>query len=297
MEERSLKLKENYNVIQANELIRGKHADLTVLEAKLIRLAISQVLESDTEFKTYTCNIADLARFLGIQPNHIYEAVDDLTTKVMQKVICMRDKEPDKKGNYPWKKFHWLSTASYNNGTLKLKLSDELTPYLIGLNELFTRYNYSEIVNLPTYYSIRLFELLVSFNNLPYSKTPTHNYSGLTLEKDEIALSIDYLREYFNCEDKYPLVADFLRRVIEPSITAIEEKTIMRVSCRKIKSGRSIVSLGFKISDIYRLGRPEFTNEQKAQEEAKWAEVRRMYEQAAHGHSNEEGNDYYGGYY
>lgn len=297
MEERSLKLKENYNVIQANELIRGKHADLTLLEAKLIRLAISQVLESDTEFKTYTCNIADLASFLDIQKNHVYEAIDDLTTKVMQKVICMRDKEPDKKGNFPWRKFHWLSMASYNNGILKLKLSEELTPYLIGLNELFTRYNYSEIVNLPTYYSIRLFELLVSFNNLPYSKTPMQNYSGVKLEKDEIALSIDYLREYFNCEDKYPLVADFLRRVIDPSISAIEEKTIMRVSCRKIKSGRNIVSLGFKISDIYHLGCPELNDGQEAQRRAKWEEAQRLYEQAAHGCANEEPNDYYDGYY
>ena len=35
------------SIVQANELVRSRQEDLTLLEAKIIRLAISQVLKDD----------------------------------------------------------------------------------------------------------------------------------------------------------------------------------------------------------------------------------------------------------
>ena len=40
----AIKYNREYLVVQANELVRSKQDDLTLLEAKLVRLAISQVL-------------------------------------------------------------------------------------------------------------------------------------------------------------------------------------------------------------------------------------------------------------
>lgn len=167
----------------------------------------------------------------------------------MRKVITIKSKETDKRGRYSWKKFHWVSMAKYNNGEITIKLSDEMTPYLLGLNELFTRYNYSDIVSLPTVYSIRLFELLVSYQNMTFNKYPKKNYTGEELVKNEIAFSIDYLRDYFNCKSKYSNTGDFIRRVIEPAVKAIKEKTVMRIEYRKIKKGKSITDIVFKLND------------------------------------------------
>ena len=59
----AIKYSRDFAVIQANELVRSKQDDLTLLEAKLIRLAITQVLRDDTDLKTYSCNVVDLANF------------------------------------------------------------------------------------------------------------------------------------------------------------------------------------------------------------------------------------------
>lgn len=245
----ALKYKEDYYVIQANELIRSKQDELSLMEAKLIRLAIAQILESDTDFKTYTCSVVDLAGYLDIPKGNIYREIDTLTTSILRKVIVLRSKEVDAKGKHPWKKFHWVSKAQYENGKITIRLSDEMTPYLLGLNELFTRYNYCEIVNLPTVYAIRLFELLASYQNMTFHKYLEKNYTGVSLEKNEIGFSIDYLRDYFNCEDKYPNTGDFVKRVIDAGVKAIRNKTIMMVSYRTVKKGRSITDIIFKLND------------------------------------------------
>ena len=72
-----IKYNKNYYVIQANELVRSRQDELTLLEAKLIRLAIAQVLKDDDDLKTYTCNISLLADFLGISSQNIYRDVQD----------------------------------------------------------------------------------------------------------------------------------------------------------------------------------------------------------------------------
>lgn len=71
----AIRYSKEYSIVQANELVRSKQDELSLLEAKLIRLAIAQVLQEDTDFKTYTCNVVDLARFLGISKDNIYRDI------------------------------------------------------------------------------------------------------------------------------------------------------------------------------------------------------------------------------
>ena len=88
----AIKYNREYLVVQANELVRSKQDDLTLLEAKLIRLAISQVLENDTDFRTYSCNVVDLANFLGIDNHNIYRDIQDIARSLIKKSIFIKDK-------------------------------------------------------------------------------------------------------------------------------------------------------------------------------------------------------------
>ena len=88
----AIKYNREYLVVQANELVRSKQDDLTLLEAKLVRLAISQVLENDTDFRTYSCNVVDLAKFLGISKDNIYRDIQDLSVNIMKKSIFIKEK-------------------------------------------------------------------------------------------------------------------------------------------------------------------------------------------------------------
>ena len=113
----AIKYNREYLVVQANELVRSKQDDLSLLEAKLVRLAISQVLENDTDFRTYSCNVVDLAKFLGISKDNIYRDIQDLSVNIMKKSIFIKEKEPSKKGKQNYKIF---SFWSYRNSKWNL---------------------------------------------------------------------------------------------------------------------------------------------------------------------------------
>lgn len=244
----AIKYNKEYLVVQANELVRSKQDDLTLLEAKLIRLAISQVLENDTDFRTYSCNVVDLARFLGISKDNIYRDIQDLSVNIMKKSIFIKEKNP-KKGKKNYKIFHWVDYVEYKDGTITFRLSESLRPYLIGLEELFTMYSYEALIDLPTTYSIRLYELLASWQNTTIRNVPKTNYTEVPIEKNEFIFTIGYLREYFNCLDKYPNAGDFIINVIDKAVKAIQKNTLMKVSYRKVKKGRSIEYIVFKLND------------------------------------------------
>ena len=244
-----IKYNKNYYVIQANELVRSRQDELTLLEAKLVRLAIAQVLKEDTDLKTYTCNVSRLADFLGISRQNIYKEVQDLSINLMKKSIFIKNKE-SKQGKQNYKIFHWIDYVEYKDGDITFKLSEHLKPYLIGLNELFTRYGYEEILGLPTTNAIRMYELLYSYANLSFQEgSHTYTFEDEKLEKDEVLFTVEFLREYFNCKDKYPNTGDFVKRVIKAGIDDINENTVFPCSYRLIKEKKKITKIIFKLGN------------------------------------------------
>lgn len=268
-----IEYRKDYAITQANELVRSKQDDLTLLEAKLIKLAISQVLQNDKDFRTYSCNVADLAKFLNIASKKMYDDVYELSKSIMKKSIIIKDKDT-KRGKPNYKIFHWVDLAEYNNGTITFRLSESLAPYLLGLNELFTKYNYDAILALPTSYSIRLYELLISWKNAVIRKEYKAELTYIHLEQNEVIFTIDYLRSYFNCEDKYPNTSDFIFYVIDKAVKSINEKTINSISYRKVKKGRSMAYIVFRFEDL-----TEPTGEAKERFEA----AHRVYEELMEG--------------
>lgn len=242
-----VKYDDSFCVIQANELIRSKQDDLSLIECKLIRLAIAQVLKDDTDLQTYSCKVSELSQFLGISEQNVYRDLQKIEDKLMKRLIYIKDYSIlDKNGNPAYKKFHWVDTAQYIDGVITYKLSSELKPYLIGLDRLFTEYGYESILGLPTSYSIRLYELIASYQKLSVSGRKPKTMHGMKAEENEYVFTIEYLREYFNCENKYPNANDFVKRVIAGSVNAIRSHTIMRLSYRTVKTGRAIGFVVFK---------------------------------------------------
>ena len=41
----AIRYSKDFNIVQANELLRSKQSDLTLMESKLIRLAVSQIMK------------------------------------------------------------------------------------------------------------------------------------------------------------------------------------------------------------------------------------------------------------
>lgn len=248
----AIRYNRDFNIVQANELLRSKQGDLSLMESKLIRLAISQIMKGDTELRTYRVNVSELADFLGVPKTNVYRSMQDINISLMKRMIYIRDKDtPTKKGKPNYRMIHWISSVEYRDGILTYRLSDELKPYLIGLSEMFTLYSYDSIIGLPTNYAIRLFELLSSWVNMVVRKEARSSFPNIPCDDNEIVLSIEFLRDFFDCGTKYRNAGDFVRNVIEVNMGFINESTNMKVSFRKHKTGRSISHVIFRFENTW----------------------------------------------
>lgn len=240
-------------VIQANELIRSKQDDLSLIEMKLIRLAISQIIELDTDFRTYTIQAKDLAEYLCMDKKTIYRDIEQMASSIMKKLIYLRDTKtpPKRSGEYNYEIFNWVDYFSYKNGVVTIRLNEKLKPMLLGLSEYFTKYGYKSIKELPSSNAIRLFELLASYENVvnPYIYHPEIKTPEIEKAENELIFSIDYLKAYFNCAEKYPNNSDFVKWIIKSSVLSINQKSeTHKVSYRVAKKGRSIAYVLFKVN-------------------------------------------------
>ena len=220
-----------HNTVAANDIIKGKQS-MTLQTARLIRLLVTQIAERDKDLKTYTCKITDLAKFLNIDSSNLYKDIFKICECAMKSVVYIGTGNP----KHPWELFHWVSTASYDGkGTLTLRLSDEIKPYVLELEKWFTQYKLKNILEFNSYYAIRLYEIIKCEDGA------TGNMQS------ELEFEIEELRQYFDCEKKYKLFTDFKRKVIEVAVREINEKSDIWLKPTYKKWGRAYTSVSFEI--------------------------------------------------
>jgi len=225
----------DYYAVMANNVIRGKQ-DMSLQEARILRLLITQVVKEDNDFKTYSCKITDLAEFLHIDSSNLYRDIKDICKGLLQKTVSIETGNP----KAPWEMFQWVQLAKYDgNGTVTLMLSNQIAPYVLGLNAYFTQYKLENILEMKSFYGIRLYELLRS----DYFKDE-NTYQEYTLE---------FLRQFFDCETKYKAFKDFRIRVLEKGMKEANEKSDLYIyEAVPIKTGRKITSIKFYVGHNFK---------------------------------------------
>jgi plasmid replication initiation protein len=221
---------EHYTVV-ANDIIKGKQK-MTLQVARLIRLLITQVVKEDKDLRTYSCRITELADFLGITRFNLYRDIKGICESALKSIVYINTGNPKQ----PWKMFHWVSYAEYDgNGTIMLKLSDEIKPYILDLDKWFTQYKLKNILQFTSFYAIRLYELLTC-------------ESGVYKDyKNKFKFDMDYLKEFFGCQGKYKKVSQFKEKVIEVAIREINQKSDMYIYPEYLKTGKAISHIEFEL--------------------------------------------------
>lgn len=223
----------NYYAVMANEIVKGKQSN-TLQQMRFIRLMITQIEQQDKELKKFTCRIQDFANFFNIAPTNLYADILSFCRKLIKTDVLIGTGNPKK----PWKAINWFNCAEYNgNGEITLCLSEQIRPYLIGLNKWFTQYQLKNIIGMKSVYGIRLYEILRCDDNKARGEKYIFKYS------------IKNLREVLNCESKYKQIKEFKEKVIEKAIQEINNNSDLFVSTEYIKTGRKITDIKFIIFD------------------------------------------------
>lgn len=231
MESKLISYNKEHYAVMANSIVKGKQ-EMTLMEARIIRLLITQVVKEDKDLKTYTCRIQDLADFLNITSDNIYRTIKTICENLLKRIVRIGTGNPKE----PWMAFQWVQLARYDgNGNITLKLSEQIAPYVLELNSWFTQYQIENILQFNSFYAIRLYELIKCEN-------------GITRDtKETFTFEIDYLRQVFCCEDKYKTTAEFIRQAIEISTKEINQKSDIKLEYECKKTGKKITSIEFSL--------------------------------------------------
>ena len=196
---KNLQLSKDYYSVVANEIIKGKQR-MTLREMQLLQIVISQIVKNDTDLCTYTTTAIELAHFLGVSRTNLYRDLDQITDKLLSRIIRINV-------NGVYTKFQWLSRCSYDTNTKKitLKLHDDLKPYLTELERFYSQIKIETLLSFTSYYTVRLYQLLVC------------NWGEH--EQEEYYLSCEEIRDFFQVDEtKYKQNTDLIKKTIKVAV-------------------------------------------------------------------------------
>ena len=250
-------------VAMSNELIRAS-ASLSLNELRVIFIALSQMPKNDEPLdpnQAYYITKDDFVK-IGVQPNNVAREIKSACSDLLNRVVSIpipkvgtlkvhwllsvlsfkEELYENLKKQYPNSKnddefintlrMHNLANVlpfianSDDNIIARIVFHPNMMPYISELRKNFTWTYLFEVLSLNSTYSIRIFLMMMQFKETGFCK-----------------IHVDDLRYALDLDDKYPLFADLLKRVITPSIDNINEHSTYEVKCDLIKKGRKYTHL------------------------------------------------------
>ena len=218
----------NIVVTKANALITASYS-LSLNEQRIILSCAAQLdgrkpIPKDNKF---SLTVEQYKSQWGGDIKTIYRDMEAAANKLYERDI-------KKIGKKKKTRMRWVYMAEYmkGEGMIKLGFSPEITPYLTMLHKRFTSYRLSDVAELGSAYSVRLFEMLAQFQT-----------TGL------LRISVDELKERLQLEDKYGRFANLKARVINPATRELTQKTSVDVTWTPIKKGRNVETLEFRFEE------------------------------------------------
>lgn len=214
-------LSDRKTITQANAMINSKYT-LNLSEQRLILFAIAQIDSvNDESFFKFSCTVKELEKELSIELKE--SRLKDLAVNILKKPLLIKE-------GINWIACNWFSSFKYYGGEARIefKISDDLVPYLLKLKEKFTTYSLEVAIQFQGKYTTRFYEFCMQVRNQ---------------DKKEIGFELDFLYELLQLPKSLKVFADFKKRVLDPSINEINEKTEIKASYEAIKTGRKYTNL------------------------------------------------------
>lgn len=228
-------IKRNYCVVKANQIIQKSRFGLSLAEQKTIAYICSMLKTAEQQSGqpyqlAYDFNIREYCKVLGIAApcGKDYTEIKNILQGLRSKSMWV-ETEPDCETL-----MGWLSYAKVfkKNGVAKIKIDEEMAPFLFELKEKFTSYNLINVLAMRSAYSVRLYEILKSFEFRRRIK-----FALPELKKTLMADVPSY--ENFN---------NFKTKVLSPALKEINELTDVFVDTELFRERKKVIAIEFKIT-------------------------------------------------
>lgn len=201
-------------VRKSNDLIQNAMYSLTLSQQKLMLHIFAMIKPSDTELPRYEMSIYEFLKLCGVDPHNgsmykqVKKNIEDIANAKVQWIRLA--------GTQKITMFRWLSSATIDEGTGKivLTLDQSLKPHLIQLKEFYTTMNITYTLPMKSQYSIKIYELCKSYQNLYLEKKK---------KGEPLVWSIETLKKQVDCSASN--WAHVRRTVLDKAKSEINGKT------------------------------------------------------------------------
>lgn len=222
-------------VRQSNNFVESPYAqEFTATELKILEIAVSdckitdKILVEKENNKKFEFSTKDLAKLLNTSVSTLSHEAERLSKSIIKKFIHGRKELSN--GEVEFETIAIIPYTKYENGVFSFELNHKLLPYFIEINGSFTEYSLKYLMNLKSAYGIKLYKLLFQYRKIGYRK-----------------FEVDELRKQFGIEiKKYKLYSDFKRRILDFSVTQINQFTDLQVEYAEIKTRNKISEIEFR---------------------------------------------------
>nr|WP_010892288.1 RepB family plasmid replication initiator protein [Lactococcus cremoris]CAA80404.1 364 amino acid protein [Lactococcus cremoris] len=262
-------------VVEHNSLITSI-AKMDKTPLKMFELAVSCInTEEPPKDNAVYLSKEELFTFFKVDDNDKHSRFKQAVAK-MQEQAFFEIKEEKNKG-FKFRRILPIPTVEWTDydDKVMIRFNQDIMPYLIELNENFSKYALSEIMELNSKYSIILYKWL-SMNYNQYEHYS--NKGGRRAEQVESyrdpSISVKELRTITDTVNEYRHFPHFENWILKKPLEEINAHTSFNVSYEKIKKGRSIDSIVFHIEkkrkaddNSYKLEDQTYIEGKKAKEE------------------------------
>lgn len=221
-------------IYKANALIEASYR-LSIYEQRVVLACISKVRRDEplTDQKLYRVSAQEIADMSGTQIGTAYQNLKAASERLFERRVSLHA-SPNGDGKVKVRLTRWVQTIEYDEGggAVSLRFGTDMVPYLSQLTEQFTRYALADIAKMTSAHAVRLYELLAQWRGT-----------------GERVVSIEWLREAFQLEGRYPNIRDFKRWVIEPAVEQINEYSPLQVRWDQRKTGRRVTHITFTFNE------------------------------------------------
>ena len=157
--------------------------------------------------------------------SHLVNEKDENYTRVKTALTRLRNKTFEFDNGKSWKLIGIIEKPSFDYaGIVQFELQKEIYTALLDFSKGFRKYELKTAMQFESVYSMRFYELMSE-------------------KKDPITYTIEYIKELFCLENKYRLVADFRRYVLDVAKKELDRCSPYTFDYKLNKLGRSYNSV------------------------------------------------------
>lgn len=232
-------------VKKSNSLVEARY-HFSLWEMRVFTKMITMVKSADADFREYRIYLRELVEEFGLtRTKASYDFLRDAANSLLQKEVSIYQQTEDGLNET---RTHLIVGATTqvqgsNLDYIEVSFHPKLKPHILALKDKYTIYEVKNVLNLPSSYSIRIYELLKQYERIGHRTFTVDEFKEMIGAKQTVRLG----KGKEEVRDKYPLYGSLNQKVLKPAQRHLVENTDLCFEFEPLKRSRRITRIKFVI--------------------------------------------------